>query len=272
MFQYVFTRMTARRLGVKFFFPEWIGDKIFLLHDEDERSNNGLDVYRKYEEPRSNCGFNEEALTITDGTDIYGCFLSEKYFLDRNLVRDWFSLEDEAVISVKDKYHHINFSRSVSLHFRFGDKLRSHQDKYIIPGLSYYTEALSWVNNYEHLLIFSDEIEIAKKTAEKLSGHIIYMDGNKDYEDLYLMSLCHDNMCSSSTLSWWGAWLNIHSDKVVVCLKEWTRPGYVEHRNLTCDGWREIRTVNSILGHYYVVSFLRLISRMIEALSRGIKD
>lgn len=31
------------------------------------------------------------------------------------------------------------------------------------------------------------------------------------------------------------------------------RPGYAEHRNLTCDEWIEIRTVNPILEHYRLV-------------------
>jgi len=265
MFQYAFTRMTARRLGVKFYFPEWLGDRVFCLNDEDKRSPIVVDIYERYEQPRSNCGFDEDALTITDGTDIYGFFQSEKYFLDKNWVREWFSFKDESIISVREKYHHLDFSKSTSLHFRFGDKMRL-WDMFITANLAYYVKALSLVNHNENLFIFSDEIDRAKKTAEGLSGNIIYLDGNKHYEDLYLMSLCNDNICASSTFSWWGAWLNNHSDKIVVCPKEWLRPGYHEHRNLTCDGWIEIRTVKPILGHYRVVSPFAKIYRTLDTL------
>jgi len=265
MFQYAFTRMTARRLGVKFYFPEWIGDKVFCLNDEDERATVIEGVHRKYVQTKSNSGFDEDALSITDGTDIYGYFQSEKYFLDRNLAREWYTFNDEVIISVREKYRHLDFSRSVSLHFRFGDKIRL-QDRFVTANSTYYARALSLINHRENLLVFSDEMDRAHRIAERLSGNIIYMDGNRDYEDLYLMGLCHDNICSTSTFSWWGAWLNNHSDKVGVCLKEWHRPGYAKHRNLTYDGWIEIRTVNPVFGHYRVVHPFAKIYRALKVL------
>jgi hypothetical protein len=267
MFQYVFTRMTARRLGVKFYFREWIGDRIFCLNDEDERSTTIANVYKKYEQPKGNSGFTESVLKITDGSDIYGYFQSEKYFLDKDLVREWFSFRDEAISSAREKYRHLDFSKSVSLHFRFGNKMRL-RDMFVPANLAYYVKSLSLVNRRENLLIFSDEIDRAREIAERLSGNIIYMDGNRAYEDLYLMSLCHDNICSNSTFSWWGAWLNNYNDKVVVCPKEWLRPGYGEHRDLTCDGWIEIRTVNPIFGHYRMVRPFAKMYRALEVLRR----
>jgi hypothetical protein len=267
MFQYAFTRMTARRLGVKFYFPEWVGDKVFCLDDEEERVPVATGVYKRYEQPKSNCGFTEEALEITDGTDIYGFFQSERYFSDKNWVREWFSFREEAVISVRDKYHHLDFSKTTSLNFRFGEKVRL-QDMFVTPNLAYYTKALSHVNNRENLLAISDEIDRAKRIAERLSGNLIYAGDTKGHEDLYLISLCHDNICAASTFSWWGAWLNSYSDKVVVCPKEWLRPGYHEHRDLTCDGWIEIKTVNSVFGHYYVVLPFAKAYRTLERLGQ----
>ena len=72
---------------------------------------------------------------------------------------------------------------------------------FVPANLAYYVKALSLVNHRENLLVFSDEIDRARGIAERLSGNIIYMDGNRAYEDLYLMSLCHDNICSNSTFS-----------------------------------------------------------------------
>lgn len=267
MFQYAFTRMTARRLGVKFYFSEWIGDRVFCLNDQDERSTTVTGVYKKYEQPKNNCGFTEDALRITDGTDIYGFFQSEEYFPDNDLVREWFSFREESIISVRGKYRHLDFSRTVSLNFRFGDKVRL-QDMFVIANLDYYAKALSYVTNSENLLVVSDEIDRARRIAERLSGNIVYANDTEGHEDLYLMSLCHDNICSTSTFSWWGAWLNNYGDKVVVCLKEWLRPGYHEHRNQTCDGWIEIRTVNPIFGHYRMVHPFAKVYRALEVLRR----
>jgi hypothetical protein len=109
MFQYAFARMTARRLGVKFYFPEWIGDKVFCLNDEDERATVIEGVHRKYVQTKSN-----------------------------------------------------------------------------IANLDYYVKALSYVNNSENLLVVSDEIDRARRIAERLSGNIVYADDTKGHEDLYL--------------------------------------------------------------------------------------
>jgi hypothetical protein len=265
MFQYAFARMTARRLSVRFHFPYWIGDRVFCLDDEDERARSVTGIKRLYEQPPGSCGFTEDALGIADGTEIRGYFQSERYFLDKELVRKWFSFKEEAIHAARERYRHLDFSSSVSLHVRFGDK-RELFDMYVPAKRSYYVRALSLVGRGEQTLVFSDEIARAKAVGDTLGGNVIYMAGNEAHEDLYLMSLCRDNICSNSVFSWWGAWLNAHSDKTVVCMKEWLRPGYCDHRGLTCDEWIEIKTVNSILGHYRVVRPFARVYRTVETL------
>jgi len=50
MFQYAFTRTQAELLGVQFFFPDWIGDDIFILNDQKNRAIQPLNIQHYYKE------------------------------------------------------------------------------------------------------------------------------------------------------------------------------------------------------------------------------
>jgi hypothetical protein len=216
LFQYAFLRTTARRLGVQFYCPHWIGDDIFLLEDSRERAREPAGIQFRYSEP-SYFGLNESALRIQDGTDIAGCFQTEKYF-DGDAVRKWYSFKETAVASIREKYKGIDCSESTGVHVRLTDKLRD--PVAYVPYVRYYRKALSIVRRKKNVLVFSDDIESAKDYFRGVAENLVYIAGNEPFEDLCLMSCCHDFVTSVSTLSWWGAWLNPNSDKVVVCPEE----------------------------------------------------
>ena len=260
LFNYAFLRTTARQLGVKFYCPEWMGDSIFLLKDEGERAEESLGIDKSYREPDSYFGLNQDALRIEDGTEIVrGYFQTEKYFHDKEEIRKWYTFREEKIASVKEKYKHIDFSKSVGLHLRFGDKMTNPEYflKYYIAPPKYYTYALSKVKHKENVSVFSDNINLSKKHLRDLQSNIIYMDENKDYEDLYLMSQCHDFVCSTSTLSWWGAWLNNYSDKTVVVPKEGpVRPDApTKNDDFWPEGWIQIKALRGALDSYRIMSF-----------------
>ena len=71
-------------------------------------------------------------------------------------------------------------------------------------------------------LIFSNDIEWCKKNF--IGNQFIFIEGEKDYIDLWLMSLCKNNIIANSSFSWWGAWLNTNSDKKVITPKNWFGP------------------------------------------------
>ncbi len=258
LFRYAFLRSTALRLRVKFYCPKWVGDDIFLLGDGNEREKEQLrDINKVYIELRNSHGFNKSALYIKDHTDINGCFQTEKYFYDKEKVKKWYTFREKKISSVKEKYKHIDFSKSVGLHLRFGDKKKL--PEYYNPSFEYYADALLRVKHKENILVFSDEIKIARKKLKGLKGNVIYVEGNKDYEDLYLMSLSHDFICSGSTFSWWGAWLNNYRDKTIVVPKEGLyRPDCKKKCiDYYCNGWLQIRALRKgMLDNYWVIYIL----------------
>jgi hypothetical protein len=257
LFQYAFLRTTAQRLGVKFYCPGWIGDEIFLLNDSEIRAETPNEIYKSYMEPASYKGLNREALEIADGTDIAGQFETDRYW-NGELVKNWYSFREIKICRVREKYAGINFGESTGVHLRFGDKLSTFalRINYFIARPEYYVKALSCVRKSKNIIIFSDQIEIARRYLQALSGNFIFIDNNQPYEDLYLMTLCRDFIFSASTLGWWGGYLNRHSDSQIVAPYEGVfRPGSaLKNNDYVCPNWIKIRALRPYLDSYIITA------------------
>lgn len=248
LFQYAYLRTQADRLGVKFYCPHWVGDDIFHLRDESERAENPEGIDKTYIHPRANCGFHQSAIEIQDGTDVCGNYQSSKYFKDED-VRMWYAFKGDVINPIRKKFDRIDFAESAGLHLRFGDMKDT--PKYLTPKESYYKEALAKIKHKFQVLVFSDDPSQAKEFLTGFKEDFVFIEGNKEYEDLYLMALCRDFICSISTLSWWGAWLNEYSDKRIITPKEWTRPGYhIQSADLCQDKWMSLSISHSIADDY----------------------
>jgi len=156
-------------------------------------------------------------------TKIIGYFQSEKYFLkNKNQILSLFKCPEEIFKKLTLKYPQINESNTCSLHVRRGDYL-NFSDHHPTQNIEYYKSAISVVGSDKTFFIFSDDISWCKEKFNFLDN-VIYCEDNEDYEDLYLMSLCNDNIIANSSFSWWGAWLNNNKNKKVVAPKKWFGP------------------------------------------------
>jgi hypothetical protein len=113
----------------------------------------------------------------------------------------------------------------VSLHVRGGDYAFWRSGARLLPP-SYYARAmqtmLERISN-PTFFVFSDDIDFARESLPK-GERMEFVDHNDEShpdEDLRLMSACRHHIIANSTFSWWGAWLNPCSTKVVCAPMTW---------------------------------------------------
>ncbi len=116
------------------------------------------------------------------------------------------------------------YDQTVSIHIRRGDYQKMHWD---ISRKPYYSKAVETMNKMVGdpvFLLFSDDIEWVKKNME-IDGRKIYVSdqGLKDYEEFAIMEHCKHHIIANSTFSYWAAYLNMHTDKIVIYPRRWRR-------------------------------------------------
>jgi len=117
---------------------------------------------------------------------------------------------------------------SISLHIRRGNYANI-ESVNLVHGtmpISYYEDAINFFEGEivnPKFYVFSDDISWAKDNL-KLKHPSVFVDHNDDkcdYEDLRLMANCKHHIIANSTFSWWGAYLNSNSTKIVIGPKQW---------------------------------------------------
>lgn len=253
LFQYAFLRDRAQRLGVQFWCPEWEGDQIFDLADQNLRASSPSGLYKKYNQS-GGAGYTESALHIRDNTDIEGYFQSNRYYADEDAVRKWFSFKDEVKFSALKKYPDIDFSFALSLSLRLDSDYAATREFFPLYPLNYYQKSLGFFNKSGVVLVFADRLDLAREFLNKLpaSDRFIYMEGLNPHEQLYLMSICgRGNIITNSTFAWWGAYLNLCKSARVVAPLEWCRPGVpVPIRGILPDDWCAVRSLRPIWDNF----------------------
>ena len=155
-----------------------------------------------------------------------GYFQSPLYF-EKN--RDSILQElDLTKIFDEEKKKMLNFlietgmeTNTVCVHVRRGDYVGSDYD---ICNENYYYKAMDMA---KHMLknskfyVFSDDIDWCKERMKNYD--VEFISGNRDYEDLYLMSLCKHFILSNSSFSWWAQYYGKYDNKVVIAPSKWMK-------------------------------------------------
>ncbi len=157
-----------------------------------------------------------------------GYWQTEKYFIDiRDILLKDFSFKTELNSSARTIRQEIDNSESVSVHIRRGDYITNSDVNRVhgICSINYYKTCIDYIKkniNYPHFFIFSDDMEwVRKNIAFEDKTTFVSSNKFKDFEDLRLMSLCRHHIIANSSFSWWAAWLNSNSNKIVCAPKQW---------------------------------------------------
>ena len=234
MFQYAAAKAQALRLNVDCYLPDhtvikqdgcfdytnnkWIQYKLDLYDcfniTAPLLNQTEINVYTE-----SNFSYKKLILEVSDNTAIEGYFQSYKYFDDcKDRILEEFTFKDEILNKCKAEVS--KYANPVAIHIRRGDQV-AHPNMWNV-SLEYIQAALEQFSDEEYtFLIFSDDIEWCKQVFPE---GVVFMEGNNQYEDLCLMSLCNHNVISNSSYSWWAAYLNSNANKKVVVPSNWFIP------------------------------------------------
>ncbi|MFA6246599.1 MAG: alpha-1,2-fucosyltransferase [Mucilaginibacter sp.] len=155
-----------------------------------------------------------------------GYFQNEKYFGHiRALLLHEFRLPDVNGKSARLMDDIKACNNAVAVHVRRGDYLKPGVSAYhgVLP-LAYYKNAVALIERSvagAHYFIFSDDMDWCVKNMTFLTKATFTNTDGIDWADLALMSSCRHQVIANSSYSWWAAWLNQRTDKMVIAPEKW---------------------------------------------------
>jgi hypothetical protein len=149
-----------------------------------------------------------------------GYWQSEKYFIkNKNEILNQLLPDDELKDKINKLFPFVEHEETVSVHVRRTDYLTSNGFHPTMDD-NYYRNALEFCGAKKmKKLIFSDDIGWCRDNLRY--DDCIYIEGNSNIIDLYLMSFCSHNIIANSSFSWWGAYLNLNKNKKIVAPRIW---------------------------------------------------
>lgn len=220
------------RLGVRFI---RVKDKFFST------TKMGVKLFKEKQ-----FNFDSNFSSINSSVYLDGYWQSELYFEEHgNKIREEFELKDELTSernSIADK---IQLTNAVALHVRRGDYISNlNANKHHgICDMNWYAEMMRKVllsNKSAKFFVFSDDIDWVRSNIpnKPLCEFVNPEKDGKDFQDLYLMSLCNNHILANSSFSWWSAWLHSGNNQVWAP-KKWFANPKMDTSDLIPGSWQQ---------------------------------
>jgi hypothetical protein len=188
---------------------------------------------------------------------LFGYFQSYKYFQENyNIICRIIGIE-HLKIKVLSKLNLLNEDQlidNISLHFRLGD-YKKLQDFHPVMTYEYYEKSLSYIQTKNidktyKIIYFCEDADIddvlitIHKLRTKFPEYNFVRGDNSlhDWEQMIYMSCCHHNIIANSSFSWWAAYFNSRTDKIVCYPSVWFGPSANNNTKDLCpNDWVKIK-------------------------------
>ena len=178
--------------------------------------------YFHYKEPQMKyMSFDEDIPINYENIVFTGYFQCDKYFKElKSEIVDLFEFPELNFDVIKE---------SIFIHVRRGDWLGSLSE---IDLNQYYITSINFIKS-KHLIsnvyILSNDIKFCldNKLFQEYFNSVQYLNLN-EVESIALMKSCkYGGICSNSTFSWWGSYLNKYDEKIIIFPGRWSKPNNV---------------------------------------------
>ncbi len=193
-----------------------------------------------YNEPHYH--YDPSFLKQSKHTLVEGFFQSEKYFSNvRRTLLERFTFAKDPSGDNNKLAEKITKSNAVSLHVRRSDyaSVKATKETHGLMGMDYYKAAADYIAKRAPdptFYVISDDPEWCKKNL-KLPYSIVYVENKDGWKDMQLMSMCRHHITANSSFSWWGSWLDPHTEKIVVAPKKWFVDGSMNTKDVVPEAW-----------------------------------
>lgn len=191
--------------------------------------------------------YNKNVLNLSGNNYLLGYWQTEKYFQNnrQNILKDFVPK-----ISISTKSHklidRVQNTKSVSVHVRRGDYVTSKAANSFhgTCDVNYYSRAANFIlRKFKDVdfFVFSDDINWARENILNGVPNVNFVDNvlssHIDIEEMIIMANCKHNIIANSSFSWWGAWLNININKVVLAPNKWFNDKSVNTKDILPAEW-----------------------------------
>ena len=228
-------------------------------------------VYKEKEFKYNKIQIMPDLIKKNGGVMLYGYFQSYKYFDNeyKNITK--YIKLDESRSDVRNMYYKkYENSNVISAHFRMGD-YKNLQNCHPILGEDYYINSINFILSKKRstikwtVLYFCEEEDMdeVKSKVEKIKKECMEYFCEKgqeceleferaggeckieDWRQLLLMSCCQHNIIANSSFSWWAAYFNDNSEKIICYPERWFGLQLSNHNtsDMCPKSWNKIKNI-----------------------------